>query len=74
MAMGQPYWCLERAPRMVDVQRMHEKGGITMIDECECVYDATGIQVYECEWCYERYQDNCTCYQDEINVNCQECF
>lgn len=45
-----------------------------MIDECECVFDATGIQVYECEWCYKRYQDNCTCYQGEINVNCGECF
>lgn len=30
MAMGQPYWGLERAPRMVDVQRLYEKGGITM--------------------------------------------
>ena len=32
MAMGQPYWCLERAPRMVDLQRMYEKGGFTMND------------------------------------------
>lgn len=26
MAMGQPYRCLERAPSMVDMQKMHERG------------------------------------------------
>ena len=43
------------------------------IDECECVWE-NDIQVYECEWCYERYQDQCSCVQDHIDLNCRECF
>ena len=30
--MGQTYWSVERAPRMVDLQRLYGKGGFTMND------------------------------------------
>jgi len=43
------------------------------MDECECVYENDEC-VYECEYCYDRYQDKCTCFDGEINVNCEECF
>ena len=43
------------------------------MDECECVWEHD-VQVYECEYCYHRYQDKCTCVNGEININCEECF
>jgi len=42
--------------------------------ECQCEYDETGNQLYECELCYEKYIDECTCFDGEININCRECF
>ncbi len=44
------------------------------MNECECVWVDDGMKVYECEWCYLQYEDNCTCHDGEINVNCEECF
>ena len=44
-----------------------------MKDECECVWDHE-TQVYECEYCYERYEDRCSCKEDYIDLNCSECF
>jgi len=44
------------------------------VDECECVYDEVGFQIYECEWCYYQFNDKCTCFDGEIDVNCGECF
>lgn len=42
-------------------------------EECECVYE-NDIQVYECEYCYYRYEDKCTCKEDHIDLNCRECY
>lgn len=44
-----------------------------MTDECECVYE-NDIQVFECEWCYYRYNEECWCKYDHIDPNCPECF
>ena len=41
--------------------------------ECECVWN-NDYQVYECEACYHRYEDKCTCTDGEIDINCEECF
>jgi len=47
-------------------------GGRRM-NECECIYE-NDVQVYECEWCYYEYEDKCTCKEDHIDLNCQECY
>ena len=41
--------------------------------KCECEWE-NDVQVYECEECYERYNDRCTCKEDHIDLNCKECF
>ena len=43
-----------------------------MTDECECVW--ADDQWHECEYCYLRNEDKCTCKEDHIDLNCQECF
>jgi predicted hotdog family 3-hydroxylacyl-ACP dehydratase len=46
-----------------------------MTDECECEYDDAGFTLYQCEICHDAEQDaRCTCVQDHINPNCQECY
>lgn len=47
--------------------------GVGLMDECECVWE-NDIQVFECEYCYHRYEDKCSCVDGEIDVNCRECF
>ena len=42
-------------------------------DECQCVWEHDSL-VFECEYCYYRYEDECTCFDGEINVNCPGCF
>jgi len=46
-----------------------------MNDECQCIW--ADDQWHECEYCYlknEEEQDQCTCQDDEININCTGCF
>ena len=46
-----------------------------MSDECECEYDGAGFRLFQCEECYlEEENERCSCFQDHINPNCQECY
>ena len=42
-------------------------------DICECVWEGE-IEVYQCEYCWLREEDLCSCKYDYINLNCRECF
>jgi len=46
-----------------------------MIDDCECEYDDAGFMLYQCYDCHmEEQAARCSCVQDHINPNCQECY
>ena len=50
-------------------------GEKSMSNECECEYDDAGFTLYQCEVCYDAEQEaKCSCVQDHINPNCQECY
>ena len=43
--------------------------------ECECEYDDAGFTLYQCEVCHDAEQEaRCSCVQDHINPDCQECY
>ena len=43
--------------------------------ECECEYDDAGFMLYQCELCFlEEEISRCSCVQDHINPNYQECY
>jgi len=48
---------------------------VNLVIECECEYDDAGFILYQCEVCHDAEQEaRCTCVQDYINPNCQECY
>lgn len=48
---------------------------VLQVNECECEYDEAGFMLYQCEICYQAEEDaRCSCRQDHINPNCEECY
>ena len=42
---------------------------------CECEYDDAGYTLFQCYVCHQEEEDaRCSCVQDHINPNCQECY